>query len=117
MGMDSRLALLAQRDVADERHQFDLLVDRNLLVGLLLQLEEAQRHPLECADRRQVSPAELLLGREAQQSGNDLFSRLEDQYKGSVPAAVYDCRFHSRDAPLSGCSCRGADGSAVRYRA
>jgi hypothetical protein len=50
VGMKLRIALVVVSDVAHERHQFDLLLNLDLLVVVFRQIEESQCDALKGSD-------------------------------------------------------------------
>src|SRR5579871_436419 len=82
VGMDLGRALLVQGDVADQRYDLDLLVDRNRLILLPVPLEVAQGGILERADSREMAAAQAVAPRELFQDLHDLVAGVEDEHVG-----------------------------------
>jgi hypothetical protein len=74
-----RLILVVQGDVSRHGEKLDLLVDGDLPVFLAFDLEEAQRGLAEGADSGQMGGGDLVLSREARETLDHLFFRIENE--------------------------------------
>src|SRR6202012_2706842 len=82
MQMQTRLAVVADRDVADRAQDFALLLDLDLLIGLLVEVEPSDGRLLEGADRRQRSRRDAGLVRKFRQSRERFLSGVQDDDAG-----------------------------------
>jgi len=80
------------RDVADERKDLDLLVDRNVDVPLGGPVEVRHHGARERADRGEVARAEPLFRRERRQHLHRLVARRENQDERAHAAALVEER-------------------------
>jgi hypothetical protein len=96
VGVDLRFAVL-DGDVAGERRNLDLLVDRDWLVLLPLPVEVAERDVAEGADAGEVSGGELVLACESLQFALDLVAAREDECVASLAVDLAEgFRFRAR---------------------
>src|SRR5581483_5747457 len=100
--VDGRLAVV-EGNVSDERDHFDLFVDRNRLVVLLLPVEVAEHEIAERADARELRGAEVVSSRKAAQPVHCLVAEVEDEHEGAAAVGFGDdFRLHvSRLAALA----------------
>src|SRR5688572_32721912 len=77
MRMQLRVSLVVARDIAHERQQFDLFLDRDRRVFSCCRLKEAQCHTLKGANSCEMLRCELLISREPQQGRYDFFPDVE----------------------------------------
>ena len=80
--------LLIEGDVADERQHFDLLIDWNFLILLLLDVEETEQRATEGAERCEVAGIATVILRKGSSSGDDLVTGVEDENVGRSAVAV-----------------------------
>ena len=82
-------------DIAGKREHFNLFVDRNLLVGLLLRIEEPQSDLAKCADSGQMGISKTICIGELQQAFADLVPFVEhDRERLQTVFIVKQFRFH-----------------------
>ena len=86
MGVDLELALLVERDIADQRQDLDLFPDEDSLVVLLLPVEVAERGVAQRPDGRQVAAGQPLLSGPEVASGEPPPKR--PSYRGGGPSVV-----------------------------
>jgi hypothetical protein len=72
--MDLDAAVCRMGDVADHRHDFHLLHDRNVVVTLRRPIEVSKRHGLERADRGERRRVNAELARRLFETSDDLFA-------------------------------------------
>src|SRR5207249_2424239 len=73
---------LGQRDVADERENFDLFLDWNPLVLTLGDTEITEGYIAEGANSRELACAEVMFARESFQTLGDLIAGFENHRPG-----------------------------------
>ena len=95
MGVDFRLALLGERDVAHQRQHFHLFAHGDFVVVLFLQVEVTQRRLLETADGREVARGQFLFAGKSGQAGNRFVAGGKDQDESFFALMLVDqLRFH-----------------------
>src|SRR3546814_5121160 len=93
MGMQLR-PLLAQRDIADQGYDLDLLFDGDVFVILFLPVEEAQNNIAESADSRDLAGAKVLLFCESREGVDRLVALVQDDGKGALRPVMNEFRSH-----------------------
>jgi len=91
-----RRAIGAERDVADQRNHFDLLVDPDALVVPALQIEEADDDAAEGADAGEPGRVQPLFGSQPRQARHGIVAGVQHHRIGSLRLRVQQLVLHRR---------------------
>src|SRR5688572_26140004 len=94
MGVHFGMAVVALRNVANERYQLHLLVNGNLFVLLASDLEKPECDAFKGTNRGQIRSFEPMLCGQAQESFDNFFSWFEDHRKCSGGPILNQLRVH-----------------------
>ena len=83
-----------QSKVADERKDFDLLMNFDVAIGAFFEIEITEHHATQRADAGKSRGGEILLNRDLQQAGGGFFGGIENGGNGALRRFSQDFDLH-----------------------